>query len=78
MVVADSHFKLLPASILDIYKVFEHMDMLSMGIEYQPYTFTPILLGADFGALGYLWSQNDVIMSWLKLTATSNCFLHPY
>ncbi len=29
---ADSHLKLLPASILDIYKVFEHIDMLSMGI----------------------------------------------
>jgi hypothetical protein len=25
---ADSHLKLLPASILYIYKVFEHIDML--------------------------------------------------
>jgi len=32
MVDADSHFKLLPVSILDIYKVFKHIDMLSMGI----------------------------------------------
>jgi hypothetical protein len=32
MVEADSHLKLLPASIVDIYKVFEHIDMLSMGI----------------------------------------------
>ncbi len=32
MVEADSHLKLLPASILDIYKVFEHIDMLSIGI----------------------------------------------
>ncbi len=32
MVEADSHLKLLPTSILDIYKVFEHIDMLSMGI----------------------------------------------
>jgi hypothetical protein len=32
MVEADSHFKLLPASTLYIYKVFEHIDMLSMGI----------------------------------------------
>jgi hypothetical protein len=32
MVEADSHLKLLPASILDIYNVFEHIDMLSMGI----------------------------------------------
>jgi hypothetical protein len=33
MVEADSNLKLLPASILDIYKVIEHIDMLSMGIK---------------------------------------------
>jgi hypothetical protein len=32
MVEADSHLKLLPASTLDIYKVFEHIDRLSTGI----------------------------------------------
>jgi hypothetical protein len=32
MVEADSQLKLLPASKLYIYKVFEHTDMLSMGI----------------------------------------------
>jgi hypothetical protein len=32
MVEADSHLKLLPTSTLDIYKVFEHIDMLSIGI----------------------------------------------
>ncbi len=78
MVEADSCLKLLPKSKLDIYKVFEHIDMLSMGIQYQPYTGIPTQLGSDFGALGKLWSQNDVIMSWLRLTATLNCFPHPY
>jgi hypothetical protein len=29
---ADSHLKLLPPSILDIYKEFEHIDMLFIGI----------------------------------------------
>jgi hypothetical protein len=43
---------------------------------YQPYTVIPTLLGSDFGVLGHLWSQNEVIMSWLMLTATSNCFPH--
>jgi hypothetical protein len=71
MVEADSHLKLLPTSILDIYKMIEHIDMLSMGILYPPYTVIPTLLGSDFGALGHLWSQHDVIMSWLRLTATS-------
>jgi hypothetical protein len=32
MVEGDSHLKLLPTSILDIYKEFEHIDMLSIGI----------------------------------------------
>jgi hypothetical protein len=31
MVEADSHLKLLPTSILGIYKVFEHIHMLSIG-----------------------------------------------
>jgi hypothetical protein len=79
MVEADSHLKLLPTSILDMYKVFEHIDMLSMGIQYHPYTVIPTLLfGSDFWVLGHLWSQNDVIMSWLRLTVTSNCFPYPY
>ncbi len=79
MVDADSHLKLLPTSILDTYKVIEHIDLLSMGIQYQLYTVViPTLLGSDFGALGHLWSLNDEIMSWLRLTVTSNCFPHPY
>ncbi len=32
MVEADSHLKLHPTSTLDIYKVLEHIDMLSIGI----------------------------------------------
>jgi hypothetical protein len=78
MVEADSHLKLLPTSIFDIHKVFEHIDMLSIGIWQQRYTVIPTLLGSDFGVLGHLWSQNDVIMSWLRLTATSNCFWCPF
>ncbi len=78
MVEADSHLKLIPTYILDIYKVFEHIDMLSMGIQYQPYIVIPTLLSSYFGVLGHLWSQNDVVVSWLRLTATSNCFTHPY
>jgi hypothetical protein len=52
MVDADSHLKLFPASILDIYNVIEHIDMLSMGIQYHPYTVIPTLRGSDFGVLG--------------------------
>jgi hypothetical protein len=63
MVEADSHLRLLPTSILDIFKMIEHIDMLSMGIQYQPYAVIPTVIGSDFGVLGHLWSQNDVIMS---------------
>ncbi len=59
MVEADNHLKLLPTSMLDIYKVIEHIDMLSIGIWLQPYTVIPTLLGSDFGVLSHLWSQND-------------------
>jgi hypothetical protein len=47
MVDADSHLKLLPTSILDMYKVIEHIDVLSMGIQYHPYTVIPTLLLAE-------------------------------
>ncbi len=53
MVEANGHLKLLPTSILDMCKVFEHIDMLSTCIQYQPYTVIPtLLLGSDFGVLG--------------------------
>ena len=51
MVDAEDHLKLLPTSTLDIYNVFEHIDMLFIGIQQQPFTVIPILLGTDFGVL---------------------------
>ncbi len=57
MVEADSHLKLLPTSLLDMYKVFEHIDMLFIVIQDQPYTVISTWLGSDFGAHGHLWSQ---------------------
>jgi hypothetical protein len=49
MLEDDNRLKLLPTSILDIYKVFEHIDMLSIGIQYHPYTVIPTLLSLDLG-----------------------------
>jgi hypothetical protein len=57
MVEADSHLKLIPASILDIYTVFKPIHMMSIGIQLQPYTVIPTLLGSEFGVLGHLWIQ---------------------
>jgi hypothetical protein len=55
---------------------FEHIDMLSIGKHSLAGAIHP-LLGSDFGVLGHKWSQNDVIMSWLRLPYTSNCFHYP-
>ena len=56
MVEADSHLKLIPTFILHIYKVFEHLDMLSIGIQQHSYTYTVLgtLIGSDFGVRVYL------------------------
>ncbi len=44
---------ILPTSTLDMYKVFEHIDMMSKSIQIQkqPYTviFIPTLLGSIWG-----------------------------
>jgi hypothetical protein len=61
MVKAHSHLKLLSTSISDIYKVLEHINMLFIGIQHQPYTVISTLLGSDFCIMGHMWSQNDVI-----------------
>ncbi len=53
------NLKLLPTSILDIYTVFEHINMLSIGIQLQLYIVIPPVLGSKFGVLCHLCSQND-------------------
>jgi hypothetical protein len=50
MVEADSHLKLIFTSTLHIYKEFEHIDMLCIGIQEEPYTVIPIL-GSYFEVL---------------------------
>ena len=69
LVEADSYLKQLPPSTLDTCALFEHIDMLSIGIQKQPYTVYPLcgtltLVVSNFWVLGHLWSQNDVITSW--------------
>jgi hypothetical protein len=67
-----------PPIHISIYKVYEHIDMLFQGIQLQPYTVIPILLGSEFGVLGHISSRNDAITWWLRLKATSNLSPHPY
>jgi hypothetical protein len=75
---ADIPLKLLHASILDIYKVIEPLVCCLKGIWVHPYTITPARLAPDLGSQGHLWSDNDVITSWLRLISTSDPFMHPY
>jgi hypothetical protein len=46
MVEAASHLKMLPTSMLDIYKMFELIDMLPIGIHYLPHTVLPTVIGS--------------------------------
>jgi hypothetical protein len=38
-----------------------------LGIWVHPYTVIPVLVGAKFWKIGVRWSQNDVVVSWLRL-----------
>jgi hypothetical protein len=41
--------------------------MLWMGILVHPYTFIPVLVGAKFLIFWVRQSQNDFVVSWLRL-----------
>jgi hypothetical protein len=77
MVEATAGFRLDPTSILDVYKVFWHLDMLRMGIWDRPYTYTVRTVQEVWGGF---WgfevglSQSDVVMSWLMVEATTAGF----
>jgi hypothetical protein len=77
MVEADSHLKLIPVFISDIYKVLQKTDMLSMGIQKQPHTaMATLYLAQIWGFLSlveskccqYMLVEND---SHLKLIPVS-------
>ncbi len=44
-----------------------------MGAPLYPYTRK---VGPRFWNLGHLWTENDAITSWLRLSPTSDCFPH--
>ncbi len=43
-----------------------------------PYTITLAKLAPDLGIQVHLWTENDVITSWLRLLSTSDHFIHPF
>jgi hypothetical protein len=77
MVEADIHLRLVPTSIADIYNMFELLVCCLTDIWEHPYHYTGQVC-PRFWNLGHLWSENDAITSWLRLTSTTDCFPHPY
>jgi hypothetical protein len=71
------HHWLLPTFIFDVWKVFEHLHMLWIGIWVHPCTVTPGKVGPDFGYFGqrgYNEMRHDDIVEatdhhWLLLTS---------
>jgi hypothetical protein len=55
-----------PTSILDVYKVIEHLHMLWMGIWVHHYTDIPVQVGAKFWKIVVRLSQNDGMVLWLR------------
>ena len=49
---ANTHLHPTSILVLEVYKVFEHLEMLWMGIWVHPYTVTPIRVGVNFRKTG--------------------------
>ncbi len=74
MVEADSHLKLLPATILDIYKVFGHFDMLSIGIwcSSLAHLYPPYIRSSTMSLTTLILCQ--IILKYM-IKGLSGCFL---
>ncbi len=71
MVEAVNHHWLHPTSILDGYKVFEHLQMLWMGVWVHPYTVIPVQVGAEIWKIGVRRSPNQLTSTvWHKPLTT--------
>ncbi len=57
------------------YDVHGHMTVATSS---STHTTCLIKWGSGSLVLGHWWSQNDIMLSWLRLTATLYCFLHPH
>ena len=63
MIKAPNLLGVHPTSMSYVYKVFQHLDMLWMGIWVHPYTVMPVQVGEDFRKIGLSPSPSDVVMS---------------
>jgi hypothetical protein len=68
-----------PIHVRYIQSVWAHWYVVHGNTLTALHSYTHITYCSDFGGfwvLGHFWSWNDVNTSWLRLTATSNCFPH--
>jgi hypothetical protein len=63
MVEATNPQRLHPTFILDVYKVFEHVEMLWMGIWECTYAVLHVQVGVNFRKNGVWPSLYDVVVS---------------
>ena len=70
-VEAEINLRPLHTSVGDIYKVFESLLWCLKGIWLHPYTVTPSKLLPDLGSQVHLRSENDAIMSWVRLVTST-------
>jgi len=78
MVEAPNPLGVHPTSMSYVYKVFQHLDMLWMGIWVYHYTVTPVQVGVNFRKIGVGRSLSDVVMSWLRLQTHLESIPHAF
>jgi hypothetical protein len=66
-----------PPSILDVYKVFKHLEMLWRGIWVRTYAVLHVQVGVNFRKNGEWPRLYDVAVSWLWLQTPKDCIPHP-
>ncbi len=74
MVEVDGHLKLLPACILNIYKVFEHIDVLLGGpaIKLSNFSFAPNII-VSVGSCIYVNPQMHSKFKCIRSSPNANC-----
>ena len=79
MVEAPNLLTVHPTSISYVYTVFQHLDMLWMGICVRPYTaMLPVQVGCGFYENWAEPRPECLLMSWLRLQTHLECIPHPY
>ena len=78
MVEAANPQRLHPNFILDVYKVFEQLEMPWVGIWVHPHAVLHVLMGVNIRGNGVWLSLFDVVVSWLRQQTPIDCIPIPY